>query len=241
MKVIGVVPARYGSTRFPGKPLANILGKPMIQHVYEQVQKSKELDMVVVATDHEEIKTVVEGFGGNVVLTDKNHETGSDRIAEVTNKVEGDFFVNIQGDEPLIRAELIDALVAAGRESSDAVITARTLIKDEEDISNPNVVKVVTDQNEFALYFSRSTIPYNRAKKEVNYYKHLGIYGYPKSILNQFVKLPQSSMEEIEMLEQLRLLENGFKIKAIETNYNAVGVDTPEDIKKVEEILGGKM
>jgi 3-deoxy-manno-octulosonate cytidylyltransferase (CMP-KDO synthetase) len=239
MKVVGVIPARHGSTRFPGKPLALILNKPMIQHVYEQVSKSKLLDSVVVATDHEEIKAVVEGFGGQAVLTSKSHETGSDRIEEVASKVEGDFFVNVQGDEPLIRPELIDALVSAAKESPTSVITAKTKIQNEEDIASPNVVKVVTDTNGNALYFSRSAIPYNRAQKEHTYFKHLGIYLYPKNILSQFVKLPQSSLEEIEMLEQLRLLENGFTIKVVETNYDAVGVDTPEDIQKVENILGG--
>ncbi|WP_124564057.1 3-deoxy-manno-octulosonate cytidylyltransferase [Ectobacillus antri] len=239
MKAIGVIPARYGSTRFPGKPLAQIMGKPMIQHVYENVKKSKELDDVVVATDHEAIFQTVEAFGGKAVMTKKDHETGSDRIAEVTNHVEGDFFVNIQGDEPLIHHELIDTLVRTARESDDAVITAKTAIKTEADIANPNVVKVVAGYDNKALYFSRSAIPYNRANKETTYYKHLGIYAYPKAVLNEFVKLPQSPLEELEMLEQLRLLENGYTIKVIETTYDAVGVDTPEDIQKVERILGG--
>lgn len=240
MKVIGVIPARYGSTRFPGKPLAKILNKPMIQHVYEQVSKSKELDTVVVATDHEEIKVAVEGFGGQAVLTSNDHETGSDRIAEVAAKIKGDFFVNIQGDEPLIRPELIDSLVVAAKNATDSVITAKTKIHNEEDIQSSNVVKVVTDINGNALYFSRSTVPFNRAKKEISYFKHLGIYLYPRDILNHFVKLPQSLLEGSEMLEQLRLLENGFNIKVVETDYDAVGVDTPEDIQKVETILGGK-
>jgi len=240
MKVIGVIPARYGSTRFPGKPLAIIHNKPMIQHVYERVSKSKELDSVVVATDHVEIKNTVESFGGKAILTSKNHETGSDRIEEVASKIEGAFFVNIQGDEPLIRPELIDALVCAAKEAPDYVITAKTRINGEEDIASPNVVKVLTDINGNALYFSRSNIPFNRGQKEYTYFKHLGIYLYPKEILKQFVKLPQSSLEEVEMLEQLRLLENGFKIKVIETDYDAVGVDTPEDIKKVENILERK-
>ncbi|MBM7652578.1 3-deoxy-manno-octulosonate cytidylyltransferase [Neobacillus cucumis] len=239
MKAIGVIPARYGSTRFPGKPLALIHDKPMIQHVYEQVSKSKELDLVVVATDHELIKTAVESFGGKAVLTRTDHETGSDRIAEVASKIDGDFYVNIQGDEPLIKAELIDALVQAAKESPESVVTAKTEIHSEEDIDNPNVVKVVTNNCGSALYFSRSAIPFNRAKKEHTYFKHLGIYLYPKEILKDFVNLPQSSLEEVEMLEQLRLLENGFDIKVVETNYEVVGVDTPEDIQKVEEILGG--
>lgn len=241
MVVIGVIPSRYGSTRFPGKPLALINNKPMIQHVYEQVSKSKELNMVVVATDHEKIKETVESFGGKAILTSKDHETGSDRISEITTKVEGDFFVNIQGDEPLIKPELIDSLINAAKEQPECVITAKTKIKNEEDIKNPNVVKVVTDTIGNALYFSRSAIPYNRAGMDLTYYKHIGVYLYPKIVLNQFVRLPQSSLEEVEMLEQLRLLENGFKIKVVETNYDAVGVDTPEDIQKVERMLGGRI
>ncbi|WP_010197316.1 3-deoxy-manno-octulosonate cytidylyltransferase [Bacillus sp. m3-13] len=240
MKVVGVIPARYGSTRFPGKPLALIHGKPMIQHVYEQVVKSEQLNTVVVATDHEEIKNVVEGFGGQVVMTRTDHETGSDRMAEVTTKVEGDFYVNIQGDEPLIRPELIDKLVLAAKESPECVVTAKTPIKNEEDVKNPNVVKVVTNNSGFALYFSRSAVPFNRAKKDITYYKHLGIYGYPKSVITEFVTWPTSSLEAVEVLEQLRLLENGYSIKLVETAFDAVGVDTPEDIEKVERILGGK-
>lgn len=241
LKVIGVIPARFGSTRFPGKPLALINGKPMIQHVYEQVSKSKFIDQIVIATDNENIIKTVEGFGGQAVMTREDHETGSDRISEVTSMVEGDFFVNIQGDEPLIDPRLIDDLVkTALEEKGQVVVTAKTLIHDYEDVSNPNVVKVVTDKMQNALYFSRSGIPFNRSNKEFDYYKHLGIYGYPKSILNEFVKLPQTHLEEVEMLEQLRLLENGYSIKVIETKYNAIGVDTPEDIEKVERILGGK-
>lgn len=240
MKVVGVIPARYGSSRFPGKPLAKILDKPMIQHVYERVSESELLDQVIVATDHEDIKEVVESFGGQVVMTRTDHETGSDRIAEVTAKVEGDFFVNIQGDEPLIHHEIIDALVKEAKNSPNAVVTAKTKIKSLEDVENPNVVKVISDHQDRAIYFSRSPIPYNRSKVPFTYYKHLGIYGYPKEVLNEFVKLPQSSLESTEMLEQLRLLENGYTVKVVETSYDAVGVDTPEDIEKVENILGGK-
>lgn len=240
MKFIGVIPARYGSTRFPGKPLALINGKPMIQHVYERVSRSSKLDSVYVATDHVLIQEAVESFGGKVILTREDHETGSDRIEEVASKIEGDFYINIQGDEPLISFELINILVDTAKETPDAIVTARTKIKSKEDIINPNIVKVVTNKFNDALYFSRSTIPFNRANLETSYYKHLGIYCYPKSILKEFVKLPTSSLESVEMLEQLRLLENGYKIKVIETEYEAIGVDTPEDIEKVEKILGGK-
>ena len=241
MKFVAVIPARYGSSRFPGKPLAPILGKPMIQHVYERAKQSKLIDEVIVATDHEEISKVVEGFGGKAVMTSTTHETGSDRIQEVASKVDGDFFLTIQGDEPLIKPELIDLLISHAKESSDAVITAKVEIKSNDDKSDSNIVKVVTDINDFALYFSRSNIPFNRSGLDTaKSYKHLGIYGYPKNVLEEFVQLPQSPMEELEMLEQLRLLENGFKIKVFETTYEAVGVDTPEDIAKVETILGGK-
>lgn len=240
MKAIGVIPARYGSTRFPGKPLAEINGMPMIQHVYNQVKKSNELFDVVVATDHEMIKDVVQGFGGNVVMTSVHHETGSDRIEEVTSLVDGDFFVNIQGDEPLIQAELIDAIVREAKHSkNELVITAKTLIKDLEDIDNPNIVKVITTPEGKAIYFSRSKVPYNRSGIMHSYYKHLGIYGYPKSILKKFVNLQPSQLEKVEMLEQLRLLENKIDVQVIETTYDAVGVDTPEDIAKVEKVLGG--
>lgn len=237
MKFVGVIPARYHSTRFPGKPLALINGKPLIQHVYEQVKKSHELYSVIVATDHEEIEKLVKQFGGQVVMTSTSHETGSDRMAEVSAKVEGDFFVNIQGDEPLIQAELIDELIQKAKSKSDSVITAKTRIKVKADIENPNVVKVVTDKNGKALYFSRSPVPYNRSKKDINYFKHLGIYCYPKMILQEFVNYEPTLYEQVEVLEQLRMLENGISIYVVETVNDAIGVDTPEDIQKVEMYL----
>ncbi|WP_273851799.1 3-deoxy-manno-octulosonate cytidylyltransferase [Guptibacillus spartinae] len=237
MKVIAVIPARHGSTRFPGKPLAQIIDKPMIQHVVEKVQTAKQLDRVVVATDHQEIYDKVLGFGGEAVLTRTDHESGSDRMAEVAAKIDGDLYVNVQGDEPLIRPELIDQIVSIARENETSVVTAKVKLTEEEDISSPNVVKVVTDNHENALYFSRSPIPYNRSNENIDYYKHLGIYCYPKRVLQQYVTLPKSTLELTEMLEQLRLLDNGFNIKVIQTSYDAVGVDTPEDILKVEKIL----
>lgn len=240
MRVVGVIPARYGSSRFPGKPLALIHNKPMIQHVYERVSQSRLIDAVVVATDHEKIRDAVLAFGGQVVMTRTDHETGSDRMAEVTTKIEGDIYVNIQGDEPLMSPELIDSIIEVAKNAPGAVVTAKTEIKDIEDIHNPNVVKVISGKNDYAIYFSRSCVPYNRANKDHIYYKHLGIYSYPKNIINEFVKLPQSPLEEVEMLEQLRLIENGYPIKVLETDYDAVGVDTPEDIQKVEQKLGGK-
>jgi 3-deoxy-manno-octulosonate cytidylyltransferase (CMP-KDO synthetase) len=236
-KVIAVIPARFGSTRFPGKPLSKILDKPMIQHVYERAKQSKELDEIIVATDHQEIFNVVSSFGGKVLMTKTSHESGSDRMAEVAEKVDGDIFLNIQGDEPLIEPKLIDLIVQESKKHLNSVITAKKRIDNGKDIDNPNIVKVVTDKNNNALYFSRSPIPYNRSGREFIYYKHIGIYCYPKEILKKYVQLPKSSYEMCELLEQLRLLENGFNIKVIDTNYDSIGVDTIEDIKKVEKIL----
>lgn len=237
MKVICVIPARHGSTRFPGKPLANIVGKPMIQHVVERVQTAKQVDRVVVATDHEIICNRVQQFGGEALLTSTKHESGSDRMAEVATRIDGDFFINIQGDEPLIRPELIDELIEIAKQNETSVITAKVKLKEELDILNSNVVKVVTDKKENALYFSRSPIPYNRTDLNMEYYKHIGIYCFPKKLLKHFVNLPKSSLETTEMLEQLRLLDNGVNIKVVPTTYDAVGVDTPEDIIKVEKIM----
>jgi len=237
MRVIAVLPARYGSSRFPGKPLALINNKPMIQHVYERVNKVSNLDRVVVATDNAKIYDTVLSFGGEVVMTKDTHESGSDRMAEVSNLIDGDIFLNVQGDEPLIDERLIAEIVEQSIQHNNHVITAKKAIESEEDIENPNVVKVITNRNKEAIYFSRSPIPYNRSDKPITYYKHLGIYCYPKHILQEFVKLPKSQYEEVEMLEQLRLLENGYEIKVLETTYDSVGVDTPEDIKKIENLL----
>lgn len=237
MKVIGVIPARYNSSRFPGKPLAKILGKPMIQLVYEKVKLATQVDEVIVATDHEDILKTVKLFGGEAVMTDPNHESGSDRIAEVASNIEGDIFINVQGDEPLIQPELIDNIVNECKKFSNSVITAKKKIEKNEDVNNPNIVKVITNKSNDAIYFSRSPIPYNRSGKECKYYKHLGIYCYPREILEKYVKLPSSQYETLEMLEQLRLIENDFNIKVVETNYEAVGVDTPDDIKKVEKLM----
>jgi 3-deoxy-manno-octulosonate cytidylyltransferase (CMP-KDO synthetase) len=237
MRVVCVIPARYGSTRFPGKPLALINGKPMIQHVYEQVKKAKTIDEVVIATDYEDIIKKADQFGGIAIMTRNDHESGSDRIAEVAEKVDGDIFLNVQGDEPLIHPELIDEIIALSKENPQHVITAKTKLESVEEVNNPNVVKVVTSSNNDALYFSRSPIPYKRNEININYFKHLGIYCYPKDILKSYVGLPKSMLEKVESLEQLRLLENGYKLKVLETSYDAVGVDTPEDIKKVESLM----
>lgn len=237
LKAIVVIPSRYGSSRFPGKPLALIQGKSMIQRVYEQVSLAQMVDKIIVATDHTDIIEEVKRFNGNVVETSLNHESGSDRIEEVATEILGDIYINVQGDEPLISPELIDTLILASIQNMESVITAKVRITDSQDIQDSNVVKVVTDKNENALYFSRSPIPFNRGESSINYYKHLGIYAYPKEILHQYVQLPKSNLEFTEMLEQLRLLENGINIKVIETTHAAVGVDVPEDIKKIEKLL----
>ncbi len=234
-----VIPARYGSSRFPGKPLVRIAGKPLIQWVYEAASASSAADEVVVATDDERIARCVESFGGRAVLTPQC-PTGTDRVAWVT-KNEGAnwrFVVNLQGDEPLITAEAIDAVFEALEETPNSIVTLKKRIEDGEDYADPNVVKVVTDVAGFALYFSRSPIPYIRKKGVA--YRHIGVYGFSREVLLRFVGLPQSTLEIVEQLEQLRALENGIPIRVLETDYEAVGVDVPEDVERVEKLLRGE-
>ncbi|MGG0518664.1 3-deoxy-manno-octulosonate cytidylyltransferase [Priestia aryabhattai] len=239
MKVVAVIPSRYGSTRFPGKPLAKILDKPMIQHVYERVKLSQRIDEIIVATDSIEISKVVQGFGGKCLLTSSKHDSGSERLGEVSENIDGDIFVNIQGDEPLIDPNTIDEIVETALNNLECVITAKVKIVNEEDANDPNIVKVVDDCNKNALYFSRSKIPFNRDGIKMEYYKHLGIYSYPKKILQEYISLSKAKIESSESLEQLRLLYNGYKIKVVETKCDAVGVDVQGDIKKVEAIIIG--
>lgn len=234
MRVLGVIPARYGSKRFPGKPLARILGKPMIQWVYERTKLSSLLTKVVVATDDKRIENVVKNFGGEVVLTGI-HPSGTDRMGEVAKILNYPVYVNIQGDEPLIEPELLDDLIK-NLDSGAAIVTPITEIKEREEIENPHTVKVVFDQSGYALYFSRAKIPYHREGKEI-FFKHIGVYAIRRDTLLWFVGLPQSNLEKCEGLEQLRILENGRNIKVILTQYNSRSVDTREDIKKVERIL----
>jgi 3-deoxy-manno-octulosonate cytidylyltransferase (CMP-KDO synthetase) len=213
----------------------------MIQHVYEQASKSRYLNTVIVATDHEAIRSNVESFGGNVIMTRGDHQSGSDRVSEVASRIEGDYFINIQGDEPLISPILIDDIITSAKDHPDSVVTAKSRIINDEEILDPNIVKVISNEAGEALLFSRSVIPFNRSKINVTYYKHIGIYCFPKKVLNAFVKLPISTLERIEMLEQLRLLENGYRIQVIETEYNAMGVDVPGDIVKIENLLNKKL
>ncbi len=241
MKVIGIIPARWQSTRFEGKILADIAGKPMIQHVWERVKQSKLLDDVMIACDDERIFQATEKFGAKVVMTSKDHASGTDRIAEAASSTDADIIVNIQGDEPLIATSIIDDLVKVLKDDESAsMATVIKVLDKSEELNDPNVVKVVIDHNHYAIYFSRATIPYNRGNGEVPYYKHLGIYAYRKDFLLSFKNLPQSSLEQAECLEQLRAIEAGCKIKTVLTGIETVGVDTPEDLKKVEEVFNAK-
>ena len=241
MDVIGVIPARYSSTRFEGKVLAKILGKPMIQHVWERAKLARLLDDVIIACDHELVANAAREFGAKVIFTAKAHPCGTDRISEVVNPLDVKIVVNIQGDEPLIHPSMIDSVAAALLDNQD--INMATLMKKIEDpdlINDPNVVKVVVDRNNFALYFSRAAIPHLAVNSEVAkpvYFKHIGLYGYTKDFLFTYKNLPVSNLEKIERLEQLRVLEEGFRIKVIETKFDTVGVDTPEDLERVKYIL----
>jgi 3-deoxy-manno-octulosonate cytidylyltransferase (CMP-KDO synthetase) len=242
MDVIGVIPARYSSTRFEGKVLADILGKPMLQHVWERAKQALTLDDLIIACDNELVASTAKSFGAKVILTSKDHICGSDRIIEVVNPLDVKIIINIQGDEPLVHPMMIDSLARVLLD--DKKISMATLMKkieDPKDVFDPNVVKVVVDKNNFALYFSRSPIPHlaiNSDIKEPVYYKHIGIYGYTKDFLFTYKNLPVSNLERIEKLEQLRVLEEGFRIKVIETKHDTIGVDTPEDLEKLRNYLG---
>jgi len=258
MRAIGIIPARWKASRFEGKILADLSGKPMIQHVWERAKESRVLDELIVATDSEEVIKAVEAFGGKAVYTSKDQPSGTDRIAEVVNPIDVEVVVNIQGDEPLIHHSMIDGL--ANMLLLDKTVKMATVIKKvtkKKELLNPNVVKVVIDKEGNALYFSRSPIPYARGGEKhhsifdvhywfsthsfkpesQDYYKHVGIYAYTKDFLFTYTNLPKSKLENTEKLEQLRALENGCKIKVIETEYDTIGVDTPEDLKKAEDML----
>jgi 3-deoxy-manno-octulosonate cytidylyltransferase (CMP-KDO synthetase) len=245
MNIIGIIPSRYASTRLPAKPLADICGKPMIQRVYEQAQRSTLLTSVIVATDDERIASVVRSFGGNVQMTPADIQSGSDRIALVAKNHPADIVVNIQGDEPQIDPQLIDQTIRLVMDDTQAVVgTAVKKTSSHQDLFNANVVKVVLDRNNYALYFSRSPVPFVRdAKKDeewfsnTTFYKHFGIYVYRADFLQHYTGLKPSALEEAEKLEQLRILENGFRIKCAVTEYESLPVDTPEDLRRVIEIV----
>lgn len=238
-----IIPARYGSSRLEGKPLLKVLGKSVIQWVYEKAQQAKFADMIIVATDDERIFDEVKSFGGKVEMTSINHKCGSDRIMEVVSRhPEIAYICNLQGDEPLIKPESIDAVIQNVKEDENADIsTLIRVLKDEEEINNPNLVKCVIDKNNFALYFSRSKIPYERNVNKGNFYGHLGIYGYKRKALEAMTSLPQTPLEKTESLEQLRALENGMRIKTSVVDFVPVGIDTKEDLEKFRQIVESKL
>jgi 3-deoxy-manno-octulosonate cytidylyltransferase (CMP-KDO synthetase) len=257
MKAVAIIPARYASTRLPGKPLLVIKGKPLIQYVYERV-KSSSVQQVIVATDDERIAAAVKGFGGEAVLTSPSHRSGTERVAEVTAGIDADIIVNCQGDEPLIPPEAIDnAIVAFARDPSIMVTTLITPLEKGDDLSNPHLVKVVVDHNGYALYFSRALIPYPRDvletknagplkeeelikfdKKELaGYWQHIGLYAFRREFLLKLAALPPSPLERREKLEQLRILENGYKIKTVICSTPSIGIDTPEDVERFTALI----
>lgn len=243
MKFIGIIPARYASTRFPGKPLALLGGKPVIQHVYEKV--AAVLEAAYVATDDERIYDVVKSFGGQVVMTRTDHKSGTDRIEEAIEKIGGewDVVVNVQGDEPFVAKSQLDTICHCFDDPTTQIATLGKPFESMEAVQNPNSPKIVVDNMGFAMYFSRSVIPYVRGKEKSSwlthypFLKHLGIYAYRKDVLRHVTQLPQSSLEIAESLEQLRWLQNGFKIKVGTTDVETVGIDTPQDLERAEEFL----
>jgi 3-deoxy-manno-octulosonate cytidylyltransferase (CMP-KDO synthetase) len=238
-----IIPARYGSSRLEGKPLLKVLGKSIIQWVYEKASQAKLADMIIVATDDERIYNEVKSFGGVVEMTSTEHKCGSDRIMEVVSRhPEISYICNLQGDEPLIKPESIDAVIKNVKDDEKADISTLIRVLDsEEEINNPNLVKCVIDKNNFALYFSLSKIPYERNSGIATFYGHLGIYGYKRNALETMTKLPQTPLEKTESLEQLRALENGMKIKTSVVDFVPVGIDTKEDLEKFKEIVTAAM
>ena len=247
MKFIGIIPARYASTRFPGKPLALLGGKPVIQHVYEKV--AAVLEAAYVATDDERIYDVVKSFGGQVVMTRTDHKSGTDRIEEAIEKIGGewDVVVNVQGDEPFVAKSQLDTICHCFDDPTTQIATLGKPFESMEAVQNPNSPKIVVDNMGFAMYFSRGVIPYVRGKEMSSwlthypFLKHLGIYAYRKDVLRQVTQLPQSSLEIAESLEQLRWLQNGFKIKVGTTDVETVGIDTPQDLERAEEFLKAQL
>ena len=241
MKIIAVIPARYASTRFPAKLMQDLGGKTVIARTLEAAKATELFDDVFVATDSEIIFNEVVNNGGKAIMSVKEHESGSDRIAEAIAEMDADIILNVQGDEPFIDKEPLDALLAEFRNDTNSKIDLASLmrvISDKEEIENPNNVKVVVDQNNFALYFSRSVIPFPREQNAgVRYYQHIGVYAYRKQALLDFTALPMKSLEASEKLEQLRYLEFGKRIKMVETTHFSIGIDTIEDLEKARKIL----
>ncbi len=242
MKKIIVIPARFESTRLPGKPLLEISGKSLIHLVYERVSQSRLKDRVIIATDDQRIMDAASSFGAEAVMTSTSCKSGTDRVFEAVKHLDGDLIINVQGDEPFMRPDMIDLLFSIMASESLDVATLCAPMTDDKEYTDPGTVKVVLDKNGFALYFSRSPIPYLRAgNARAMLYKHVGIYGFTADFLKQFVSMQKSRLEEAESLEQLRILENGFKIKVLTTHYNGFGIDTIEDLHRARLILDRKI
>jgi 3-deoxy-manno-octulosonate cytidylyltransferase (CMP-KDO synthetase) len=238
VKIIGVIPARYASSRFPGKPLADIHGKPMVWWVWKSAKQVAELDEVIVATDDDRIANEVRAFGGECVMTSVDCTCGTERVAQVLLNKAYDVALNIQGDEPCIKPEMLSDLISAFTDPTVQMATLKKLIEVNADLDNPNVAKIVTDTTDNAMYFSRSPIPYNRDKVEgIRYFKHIGLYGYRREFLNVYAALPRGAFEDIEQLEQLRTLEHGYKLRVVETRFDVHAVDTPKDLETVRDLL----
>lgn len=243
-RVVVIIPARYESTRLPGKPLADLHGQPMIQHVYERARRAQAIERVLVATDDERIRAAVAAFGGEVVMTGRAHRTGTDRIAEVASGLDADVVVNVQGDLPLLDPAVVEAAVAPLRADAGLpMATIRTAIHSRDEHENPNVVKVVTDRDGYALYFSRSALPCHRdgaAADAVLGHKHIGLYAYRRDFLLTFAQLPTTPLERAEQLEQLRALEHGFRIKVADVGAASIEVDTPTDLERARAALAAE-
>jgi 3-deoxy-D-manno-octulosonate 8-phosphate phosphatase (KDO 8-P phosphatase) len=239
VRCVIVIPARYGSTRLPGKPLADLLGKPMIQHVYERALKVRGVDAVVVATDDERVVTAVDCFGGTSIMTSTKHESGTDRLVEVMRRFPADLYINLQGDEPLVRPDDIEKLIGGMREHPDIRVGTLCHPIGWREAQDPSCVKVVLDQSQRALYFSRSPIPFARADGQVRYLKHVGVYAYRADVLASYSSLGRSMAEQAEVLEQLRLLHAGLPIRAFEVEPTGPGVDTPQCLETVRSLLSG--
>ncbi len=249
MKTIVVIPARLGSSRLPNKVILDICGKPMVQHVYEAAKKATNITEVYIATDSKEVEEKCKVFTSNIIMTSKEHESGTDRLAEAVSNIECDGVINVQGDEPLIDPKLIEELATTLASTKTTMVSAMHRIETTEELKSPNAVKVTVDNNSNALYFSRSIIPHHRDNwdallhhheiipEPLKFFKHIGIYGYTKKFLLNYSQMEQTYLEKLEKLEQLRVLENGFKIKMIETEYVPVGVDVQSDLEQVRELM----
>ena len=242
-KIVAIIPARHASTRFPGKVLAPLAGKPLVIHTYERTRQATLVSETIIATDDDRVREAAEPYGATVVMTRPDHLSGTDRIAEVAESCDADIIVNVQADEPLIDPATIDATIRPLLDSADVpMATARHLISDPRDLNDPNVVKVVCDANGHALYFSRASIPHVRDADDLqapprDHWQHVGLYVYRKEFLLEYARMSPTPLEKLEKLEQLRVLENGYRIAVVETDYRSIGVDRPSDLERVREIM----